>query len=162
MIWALILRNPLSCALGALLVTLGVYTTVLKVDNALLKSQNGTLLAAEQRRVMLAESAMRDNAAKEAADKLRLKQTEKERDNALNDLKTARLATAALQRRINMGLRDRTRSNTMSCPSGEGKGDDTAFVYGSVADILDRTIGEYRSLAEVAEKTRIDLIACSK
>jgi hypothetical protein len=162
MVWALLVRNPLASALGALFVALGIYTTVLKVDNALLKSQNGILLAAEQRRVMLAESAMRDNAAKEAADKLRLKQTEKERDNALNDLKTAHLATADLQRRINMGLRDRTRSNTMSCPSGEGKGDDTAFVYRSVADILDRTIGEYRSLAEVAEKTRIDLIACSK
>lgn len=78
MIWALLVRNPLASALGALFVALGIYTTFLKMDNALLKSQNGTLLAAEQRRVMLAESALRENAAKEATDKKRSKQIEAE------------------------------------------------------------------------------------
>lgn len=78
MIWALILRNPVAAGLSALLVTLGVYTTILKVDNLRLTSRNGTLEQAEKRRVELAASALRDNKTKEAADKKRSKQIEVE------------------------------------------------------------------------------------
>ena len=64
--------------LCAVLIALGLYTTILKLDNLRLSTRNVTLEQAEKRRVELAAAALRDNAAKEATDKQRTKQIEVE------------------------------------------------------------------------------------
>lgn len=73
-----ILSNPLLSGVLALFVALGVYTTVLKVDNMRLTSRNGTLEQAEKRRIEMWAAAARDNAVKIATDKKRSKQIEVE------------------------------------------------------------------------------------
>lgn len=156
MIWALLVRNPLASALGALFVALGIYTTVLKVDNVRLASRNGTLEQAEERRVELAASALRENQAKIETDKQRTKKIEVDDarlQKTINSLYADNKRLAADIKR----MRDTCPGSNPMPPDAPNTAQriagDTPLVSGEGTDLL-------VELAREADKVRASLISC--
>jgi len=129
-----------------------------------LEAKNKTLQAAEDRRVEAAKAAIISNKIQAEAEAKKLADVKKERENAIKELSIAKTKGADLQRKLDAAFRLRycTSSNPVPTAPAESASNDTPLFYREGRDILSALVGEYRSLYIEAEKTRVDLIACSR
>jgi hypothetical protein len=157
-IWALILRNPLSSFLGALLLTLGVYTGYLKLNNAYLTVRVDSLENIEKQRHKQVVEAFKRNAIKAEQNKRFTKglQDENERLHAQTKPLIGRIdvLTRKLRDAQPCSLSTLTRTAESRANPATDKLPDTG------RDIFDRLVIEYADLAKSAEVVRLQAQTC--
>jgi hypothetical protein len=153
---AWILTNPLTSGLLAAIISLAFYAGVLKIDNYRLTSQNGALVQAEKRRVELAASALRDNAAKISVDRKRSKQTQEEYarlQKTTNSLIADNKLLAADIKRLRESSAGSCGVSTETANPSISAAPRSTAIFGNSEELL-------VDLAGAADQVRNQLIAC--
>lgn len=151
----IVILKPLAILLSVLLLASGVANIFQKFEINHLTSRNTTLEQAEKRRVELAASALRDNAAKEATDKKRSVTLENKNVNANKAVSVAKSANLKL---LNDIMRDSTRRDTVSQTCPDTSLDTRAAaspIFGGCSKLL-------IDLASEADKLRNQMMTCQQ
>lgn len=158
MIWALILRNPIAAGLSALLVTLGVYTSYLKLNNAYLTVRVDSLENLENQRDKQVVEAFKRNAIKAEQNKRFTKGLQDENERLHAETKPLIGRIDVLTRK----LRD-AQPCSLSTLTGDAESRTnpaTDKLPDTGRDIFDRLVVEYADLAKSAEVVRLQAQTC--
>ncbi len=158
MIWALLIRNPLASALGALLIALGVYTGYLKLNNAYLTMRVDSLESIEKQRDEQVIAALKRNAIKVEQNKRFTKGLQDENERLQAETKPLIGRIDVLTRK----LRDAQPCSlsTLTRPAESRPSAPADKLPDTGRDIFDRLVIEYADLAKSAEVVRLQAQTC--
>lgn len=168
MIWDAIILKPLAIALAAMLLALGIFSTIQHFEITHLESRNKILETNETRRKDAAKAAEVANLIKEMSDKRKTEQLEKDHATAIKQITAADTINADLQHRLDAAIKLRFTSARRdplppACTSsGFNLKPSPAVIPDSCGKLLTGLVSEYRSLGTEAEKVRSTLITCQQ
>ena len=167
MIWDAIILKPLAIALAAMLLALGIFSTIQHFEITHLESRNKILETNETRRKDAAKAAEVANLIKEMSDKRKTEQLEKDHANAIKQITAADTINADLQHKLDTAIKLRFSARSNSVPqtctsSGFNLKAPAPIIPDTCGKILNGLVSEYRSLGTDAEKVRSTLISCQQ